>query len=113
MKSLVHQELEKQVPGLFEKLMQENEMNEDVQAVDICGEESKETVVKHTNVKCDGCGVSPILGVRYKCSVCQDFDYCTKCEETLGHDHPFLKIRKAGGAPLVMITVLSDDGQQE
>lgn len=45
MKSLVHQELEKQVPGLFEKLMQENEMNQDVLAMNIFGEESKETVV--------------------------------------------------------------------
>eukprot|EP00455_Lapot_gusevi_P028760 TRINITY_DN307_c0_g1_i2.p1 TRINITY_DN307_c0_g1~~TRINITY_DN307_c0_g1_i2.p1 ORF type:complete len:225 (+),score=39.42 TRINITY_DN307_c0_g1_i2:48-677(+) len=26
--------------------------------------------VRHDNVACDGCGMTPIIGVRYKCSVC-------------------------------------------
>jgi len=50
--------------------------------------------------------------VRYKCAVCKDFDYCANCEEKLDHDHPFLKIKKAGGAPAVMVTVLNEDGEQ-
>jgi uncharacterized CHY-type Zn-finger protein len=60
-------------------------------------------------VQCDGCKVAPITGIRYKCAVCEDFDYCAKCEENLGHDHPFLKIRKAGGAPTMMMTVLNEE----
>ena len=49
------------------------------------------------------------MGIRYKCSICKDFDYCEICEERLGHEHPFLKIKKAGGAPDVMIAMVNDD----
>ena len=28
---------------------------------------------------CDGCGMKPLVGVRYNCAVCDDFDYCTSC----------------------------------
>jgi hypothetical protein len=48
----------------------------------------------HFGVKCDGCGVLPIVGCRYKCAFCDNFDYCEKCENKLSkeHNHPFLKI---------------------
>lgn len=56
----------------------------------------------HTRVICDGCGMKPIVGVRYKCTVCKNFDYCENCEKTKGeaHQHPFLKIRKPELAPV-------------
>lgn len=41
----------------------------------------------------------------------KDFDLCSKCEESLVHPYPFLKIRKAGGAPSMIITVLNEDNQ--
>jgi Zinc finger, ZZ type len=58
------------------------------------GEE--ETAV-HQHVICDGCGASPLRGVRYKCSVCPDFDLCETCEASedleLSHaQHAHLKI---------------------
>ena len=46
----------------------------------------------HLGVICDGCGMNPIQGIRYKCSVCNNFDYCEKCEETIPHDHAFIKL---------------------
>lgn len=48
----------------------------------------------HFGIACNGCGVSPILGCRYKCSVCKDYDLCEECEKKLSeeHGHPFLKI---------------------
>ena len=51
----------------------------------------------HFGVKCDGCGVFPIVGCRYKCAVCDNFDYCEECEKKLSqkHGHPLLKIRDA------------------
>lgn len=33
-------------------------------------------------VQCDACGVEPIVGVRYKCTVCdisEEVDLCSKC----------------------------------
>jgi hypothetical protein len=50
----------------------------------------------HNRVSCDGCGVSPIVGIRYKCTVCHDFDYCENCERAGNHDqsHDFTKIRQ-------------------
>eukprot|EP01112_Ceratiomyxa_fruticulosa_P024200 TRINITY_DN970_c0_g2_i6.p1 TRINITY_DN970_c0_g2~~TRINITY_DN970_c0_g2_i6.p1 ORF type:complete len:379 (+),score=93.84 TRINITY_DN970_c0_g2_i6:2308-3444(+) len=48
----------------------------------------------HLGVTCDGCQMSPINGIRYKCFVCSDFDLCEKCEATKTHDqtHPLVQI---------------------
>jgi len=56
--------------------------------------ESSSQVI-HTRVTCDGCGMSPIIGVRYKCTVCRDFDFCENCEKNMPHDqsHDFTKIK--------------------
>ncbi len=47
----------------------------------------------HSEVTCDGCQTKPVVGVRYKCSVCKGFNFCEVCEETKEHTHPFLKLR--------------------
>jgi len=48
----------------------------------------------HEGVTCDICLISPIVGIRYKCSVCPDFDLCQECQTTGQHskDHPLTKI---------------------
>ena len=50
--------------------------------------------IVHSKVMCDGCGMLPISGYRYKCSICDDYDLCENCEERIGtkHGHPFIKI---------------------
>ena len=37
--------------------------------------------IMHKGVTCDGCGVYPIIGCRYKCAICPNFDYCENCEK--------------------------------
>ena len=58
--------------------------------------EKNSNKIVHPGVRCDGCGVFPIVGCRYKCSVCDNFDYCENCEKKLGqeHNHPLFKINE-------------------
>jgi len=55
----------------------------------------------HEHVRCDGCQVFPIVGVRYKCNECPDFDFCEVCEEKFGdqHGHPLTKHRTPAVRP--------------
>ena len=59
-------------------------------------EKKEEEKPVHYGVRCDGCNKSPIVGCRYKCAVCKNFDYCEECEEKMSekHLHPFIKIYK-------------------
>jgi len=50
--------------------------------------------IVHEYVSCDGCGVKPLKGFRYKCTVCPNYDLCEKCEVSSQHDHVFMKIKK-------------------
>lgn len=65
--------------------------------------------VIHNGVTCDGCSFKNIEGIRYKCSVCSNFDFCEKCEATVEHPHPFLKIKTLKQTPIKIITVLNED----
>ncbi|EDV54634.1 protein ref(2)P [Drosophila erecta] len=40
----------------------------------------------HDSVECDGCGLTPLIGFRYKCVQCSNYDLCQKCESA--HKHP-------------------------
>ena len=46
----------------------------------------------HTFVSCDECGMTPIVGVRYKCTMRHDFDLCAKCEALRPQPFPMIKI---------------------
>lgn len=53
-------------------------------------------VYVHDGVYCDGCNCV-IVGPRYKCGNCPDFDLCEACEDKPGIHHPdhvFVKIRR-------------------
>jgi len=53
----------------------------------------------HPGVECDGCGMSPIVGPRFKCVACPDFDLCDGCHgrrQQLHHaDHEFREAPQA------------------
>jgi len=102
-KRLIKKELEKQCQQIFNNLMNCQEVGDaNGQQINSSDQEV------HQNIACDGCNVSPIVGVRYKCSVCKNFDFCAMCEERRGHVHAFLKIYKPEQAPKAMFTVIDD-----
>ena len=54
----------------------------------------------HKNIRCEKCLIQPIKGIRYKCSECNNYNLCEKCEEENNqepfHDeeHNFIILRK-------------------
>ena len=90
LKAKVTQLAKEQMNELLPKIL--DECKTYVQQQKACQEENRFKQVIHRNVVCDGCNVSPILGVRYKCVVCEDYDLCAQCEAKDNHKHPMLKI---------------------
>merc|ERR1719317_1892027 len=53
---------------------------------------SKESQI-HPGIVCDGCEKTPIVGHRFKCVVCDDFDLCGSCEAAGCHPgHNMIRI---------------------
>lgn len=46
----------------------------------------------HKGVQCDGCGVLPITGPRYKSKVREDFDLCSVCFVQMGNEADYNKM---------------------
>ncbi|XP_074068285.1 sequestosome-1-like isoform X1 [Macrotis lagotis] len=44
-----------------------------------CAQEMPPPNMVHPNVICDGCN-GPVVGSRFKCSICPDYDLCSTCE---------------------------------
>ena len=63
----------------------------------------------HCGIICDGCN-TPITGIRYKCIICKDFDYCEKCEDIYKdeHGHPLLKINSPEMCPVSIKYILNN-----
>ena len=103
-KNAQQQKIRKEINQLKQKIEKKEEnqpMKLKSQKKEIKKEEKNKNNV-HGDYICDGCDEDPIVGIRYKCAVCEDFDYCEKCEKLLGekHGHPFLKIRNPDDAPI-------------
>jgi hypothetical protein len=55
----------------------------------------KQSEVVHQGIACDGCDAEPIKGIRYKCTVRTDTDFCETCEKNATNgQYPLVKIRK-------------------
>ena len=80
----------------------------------VCSKYQKKKEILHLGVSCDGCSMRPIKGIRYQCTVCNDFDYCEACEEkfSTSHQHPFLKIRNPCNAPIQIKVELKESKEE-
>jgi len=115
-----------QTATLEDTLEREREIKKDLETKEPKSEQSNEETkdanpwtphfepekVVHKHVICDGCGMNPIRGTRYKSSVVEDFDLCDACEEEgkFEDSHaPFLKINTPNKAPKTIVTIIGAD----
>lgn len=55
----------------------------------------------HSTVGCDQCGVTPIVGTRYKCTGRDNYDLCAACEAAASNQpYPMLKVTDPLQAPV-------------
>ena len=50
----------------------------------------------HVGVQCENCKCTNLIGIRYKCFICQNYNLCQKCEGYSPSIHPghcFIKFR--------------------
>lgn len=51
---------------------------------------------RHMYVSCDHCKKANIIGKRFKCLECWDFDICEACEALNVHTHPMMRVMTTG-----------------
>jgi hypothetical protein len=56
--------------------------------------QESQTVIqtRHIATKCSSCHVRPIVGKRFYCLVCLDFNLCEDCEAANPHPHPCVRV---------------------
>uniref|UniRef100_A0A8C4R8F4 RING-type E3 ubiquitin transferase n=1 Tax=Eptatretus burgeri TaxID=7764 RepID=A0A8C4R8F4_EPTBU len=66
--------------------------------------DSAPTGIKHEGTMCDTCRVQPIIGVRWKCAECTNYDLCTACYHGDKHQlrHRFYRIATPGSERLLL-----------
>ena len=73
--------LEKKIDYIYKMLTKEEKFN-------------NKTI--HIGIMCNKCGINPIIGYRYKCSICKDYELCDDCAKknflTNEHPHHFIII---------------------
>ena len=56
----------------------------------------------HNGIKCEKCNKCPIQGIRYKCTICNNYNLCETCEELNSiekfhnQEHDFIRMRNEG-----------------
>ena len=45
------------------------------------------TLSHHNGFECNGCQQEPIVGKRFVCNICADYDLCEGCYNLGGHEH--------------------------
>lgn len=63
--------------------------------IPVCKPESMakyQVKTQHVGVTCDGCQQKPIIGKRFKCLVCPNYDLCEQCESNQLHGHPMMRL---------------------
>lgn len=91
-------QLEKQLSMLTEALTEKKDERKVRKAIRKIKKEAAQTAslhpeinTRHIDVTCDGCQTYPVIGKRFKCLICRDFDLCQACEAKNDHAHPMIR----------------------
>mmetsp|Transcript_46330 Transcript_46330/g.110289 ORF Transcript_46330/g.110289 Transcript_46330/m.110289 type:complete len:635 (+) Transcript_46330:86-1990(+) len=66
--------------------------------------DEQQDVEVHLHVQCDGCGMHPIVGARYKCMSLPDYDLCSNCfcrKEQVQPGHSWVRVEGSQRATVV------------
>ena len=82
----------------IDTIKQENiKLKNDIKKINENNNNNKKIQTIHSGIKCNLCYKMPIIGIRYKCSKCENFNLCENCEEKNYkrkiHKHYFIKLR--------------------
>ena len=84
-KSYIESEMEKFKQNLINEILEYNNkiLNNEIKT---------ETQLIHYKYKCEHCNIKPIIGIRYKCNECINYNLCEKCYNDLinnkiNHEH--------------------------
>jgi hypothetical protein len=92
----------------MDRVMKFEIVTRDIPSADVVFDEPLNSSI-HAHVTCDGCGQSPIVGIRYKCAVRNDYDLCAKCEQREVQPFPMMKIYTPDQAPADIFVTLNAD----
>ena len=64
---------------------------------------SVDIIPSHQGISCNGCKSYPILGTRWRCMACKDYDLCDACRDSGAHpiEHQMLKIEVPADAEYI------------
>jgi hypothetical protein len=67
--------------------------------------EAAKTEVNHPGIQCSQCSAGDIIGTRFRCLDCKDFNLCAACEDTNEHpvDHIMIKMRLPTPEPEMVV----------
>ncbi|CAK9033502.1 unnamed protein product [Durusdinium trenchii] len=76
------------VKDFLDILFSTPEVQKEVQNCKKEEEEEEQALEIHPTVMCDGCEADPLIGKRYKCTTCADYDLCHICHANRDSIHP-------------------------
>ncbi|XP_064616527.1 probable E3 ubiquitin-protein ligase MID2 isoform X2 [Liolophura sinensis] len=82
--------------GLYEDVVVKKRISLIETVGELAQDEEVSTACDHDPVTCDNCD-EVVVGIRYKCGNCPNYDLCEGCEKVIGihdPDHVFLKLRR-------------------
>jgi Zinc finger, ZZ type len=65
--------------------------------------------VQHIGTGCSGCNETPIIGIRFKCKQCVNFELCCKCRDTFLHPHSDFFILSVSGVHEINCDVCNEN----